>query len=624
MDEDLNDINIEDYIENIAADRISQSLKTLPDTGKNGYKITWKSSNPDIMSEAGEIVKLPDTVSPVTMTASIESDGITHKKDFELVVLEDRSAWSDMDYIEKDLNDLKFSDFCTQDADKIVSSINLPEYLHADDGVTFTWDVTNKDAASIEDYVARFTPDKKTAVSMELVVTAKRGTSSKEKRFPITLICTFGDNIVVTKSAKLSATSGTPYSAASTNFETYWESDVSDAQPEILFDFKNAVGVTAAILCERGNNISAFEICASDNKTDWKTVYSGNTLGDKLREPIELPENSARYFKIVITGRVNADEPAALYSAEFYNEAVTDKQSVEMDKSLIVIPSVATSNITLPTAGKNGSKITWSSSNTAVISDSGVVTPAKTTQYVVLTATITKGDVTDTVSGDVKVPVTANISYGGSGGGGGGGSAVTPPKNSTYVPPQTTPAEDNKSGFNDIDESHWAYTYVADLLDKKIISEAESFRPEDRITREEFLKLLIGVMNLQTAANGADFNDVNKNEWYYPYICTAVNQSIVTGMDNGNFGIGMPITRQDMAVMAKRALDKAGKAGGSTDISKYGDKDEIADYAKDAAGSLTALGVMNGSDGGMFKPYNNATRAEVAKIISVLYGIFNS
>ena len=101
MDEDLNDINIEDYLEDIAADRISQSLKTLPDTGKNGYTITWKSSNPDIMSEAGEIVKLPDTVSPVTMTASIESDGITHKKDFELVVLEDRSAWSDMDYIEK-------------------------------------------------------------------------------------------------------------------------------------------------------------------------------------------------------------------------------------------------------------------------------------------------------------------------------------------------------------------------------------------------------------------------------------------------------------------------------------------------------------------------------------------
>ena len=95
-------------------------------------------------------------------------------------------------------------------------------------------------------------------------------------------------------------------------------------------------------------------------------------------------------------------------------------------------------------------------------------------------------------------------------------------------------------------------------------------------------------------------------------------------MDNGNFGIGLPITRQDMAVMAKEALDKAGKAGGSTDISKYGDRDEIADYAKDAAGSLTALGVMNGSDGGMFKPYNNATRAEAAKIISVLYGIFNS
>ena len=71
-------------------------------------------------------------------------------------------------------------------------------------------------------------------------------------------------------------------------------------------------------------------------------------------------------------------------------------------------------------------------------------------------------------------------------------------------------------------------------------------------------------------------------------------------------------------------MTKPEKPADSTDISKYGDMDEIADYAKDAAGSLTALGVMNGSDGGMFKPYNNATRAEAAKIISVLYGIFNS
>ena len=624
MEEDLNNINFESYINDVSVDRISNSLSELPQKGSNGYTISWESSRPDIMNNRGEIVALPDESTKVTMTASIHSDGVTHKKFFEMTVLEDRSEWTDEDYISKDLNDLGFSDFCSQDADKISSNIVLPEYLHSDDGVVFEWSVTNTEVASISDNMVRFTPDKKKAVSLELVVTAKRGNVSKEKRFPITLICLYGDNVIVTSSARISASSGSAYAVAASNFESYWESSAEDERPEIVFSFKNEVSLTAALLSERGNNIKKFEILSSADKTEWKTIYSGGEIGDKKREPIELPETRGKYFKVVITEKINSADPVALYSVELFNEAVTDSQSVKMDKANIVIPGVATSNITLPTEGKNGSKITWSSSDKAVISDTGVVTPARDTVYVVLTATISKGDVSDTVSGDVKVPVTANISYGGGGGGkgggkGSGGTTVAPPKNTTTVPP----VKDDNKIFNDMDETHWANTYVVSLVEKNIISKAENFRPEDNVTREEFLKLLLCAMKADVVNEKVVFADTAEGEWYYPYVATGLKMGIITGIDDETFGIGMPVKRQDMAVMAKRALSAAGKASVGMDISKYIDKDDISDYAKEAVGCLTELNVMSGSDDGLFRPNNNATRAEASKIISVLYGIFN-
>ena len=56
----------------------------------------------------------------------------------------------------------------------------------------------------------------------------------------------------------------------------------------------------------------------------------------------------------------------------------------------------------------------------------------------------------------------------------------------------------------------------------------------------------------------ADFTDAASDGWYLPYLGTAVEKGIVGGLGDGRFGIGMNISRQDMAVMVKRALDAKG------------------------------------------------------------------
>lgn len=90
----------------------------------------------------------------------------------------------------------------------------------------------------------------------------------------------------------------------------------------------------------------------------------------------------------------------------------TDEQIVAADKAALTIGftgsdtiDAVTQALKLPITGKYGSAITWSSSNTAVISNDGktVVRPTDADVKVVLTATITKNAVTATKTFEVTV-----------------------------------------------------------------------------------------------------------------------------------------------------------------------------------------------------------------------------
>ena len=179
--------------------------------------------------------------------------------------------------------------------------------------------------------------------------------------------------------------------------------------------------------------------------------------------------------------------------------------------------------------------------------------------------------------------------------------------------------------FQDMDQTQWAKEPVERLLEAGIIAMDESrrFRPEDFITREEFLKLLLESLELAEVQGECDFSDVSREDWFYPYVASAVELEICKGQGDGTFGAGETITRQDMAVMAQRAADAAGLAleAGEPD---FIDKDTISDYAKDAAGAMLAANIISGVGEGRFAPLEKATRAQAAKIIDALRSLYVS
>ncbi len=94
-------------------------------------------------------------------------------------------------------------------------------------------------------------------------------------------------------------------------------------------------------------------------------------------------------------------------------------------------------------------------------------------------------------------------------------------------------------------EGHWfRYREAVDYLRAKGIIggyEDGSFKPNQTINRAELLKIVFkGKSGVQPAKRRC-FSDVNPNEWYAPYVCTAKQRGIVDGYPDGTFKADEPV-----------------------------------------------------------------------------------
>lgn len=189
------------------------------------------------------------------------------------------------------------------------------------------------------------------------------------------------------------------------------------------------------------------------------------------------------------------------------------------------------------------------------------------------------------------------------------------------IPIAVPDTEETKPGekqhiFNDIKDVPWAIDAIEKLKDKGIISgkTSDTFDPYANVTREEFVKMIVLSAGIKVMDGEVAFADVPSDSWCRQYIKSACDAGVLYGVSENQFGIGLPITRQDIAVIAYRLMEKADteKNAGNADFKDF---DLIADYAKQAVSFLSANGIISGTPEGNFEPASNATRAEAAVIL---------
>lgn len=178
-----------------------------------------------------------------------------------------------------------------------------------------------------------------------------------------------------------------------------------------------------------------------------------------------------------------------------------------------------------------------------------------------------------------------------------------------------------QGGFSDVPSDHWAYEYI-DYLSASGIASGNNgrFNPDNNVTREEFVKMLVDSLGLTNPDSRCNFDDVSQNKWYYKYVASAFGCGIINGTTKNTFGIGECVSRQDIAVMTVRALDYK-QIPLEPVLSHYGyffDSDSISGYAQDAVMTMYLSGFVSGDEDYRFNPHASATRAEVAKIIYMI------
>lgn len=191
--------------------------------------------------------------------------------------------------------------------------------------------------------------------------------------------------------------------------------------------------------------------------------------------------------------------------------------------------------------------------------------------------------------------------------------AVTGSGNNIHIPPVII----NSLGdvrFTDIG-NNWAQFYIIRMVVRGIVDNVETYRPNDNLTRAEFVKIVINSAGwtLPTDAGTLPFNDVPSDMWYAPYVSLALSRGMITSA-NAGFRPNDPISRAEATKILMTAL---GIPGTQPTLPSFTDLDQSSDltpYIEAAKASDILSGqIINGEP--KFRPNDAITRAEIAKIV---------
>lgn len=182
-----------------------------------------------------------------------------------------------------------------------------------------------------------------------------------------------------------------------------------------------------------------------------------------------------------------------------------------------------------------------------------------------------------------------------------------------------------KKQFEDVPQSFWGYSDIQFMASRKLVAgiTTSEFKPTENVTRAQFAVLLARVLDLPSVEQSASsFKDISNVDWYYSDVVTASKYGLIKGYESGEFKPNAYISRQEMAVMLKRALDQKGVEANTVNediLAKFADKANIQDWAMADVATVVEIGLIGGRSADQFAPQQTATRAEATTLLKRLY-----
>ncbi|PWW38631.1 MULTISPECIES: S-layer homology domain-containing protein [Paenibacillus] len=162
---------------------------------------------------------------------------------------------------------------------------------------------------------------------------------------------------------------------------------------------------------------------------------------------------------------------------------------------------------------------------------------------------------------------------------------------------------------------HWAKSAIDKAVTAGFVNGYgdQTFRPNQKVTRAEFITMLGRALNLNTVSETIHYTDDNKiPSWAKPYITAAASAGIVNGYENGSFGPSKTLSRAEMVTMIARAGGIQTNSNAKLD---FKDAKDVPAWAVSYVASAVEAGLVGGVGGNRFAPMQTATRAEAVTLI---------
>lgn len=174
--------------------------------------------------------------------------------------------------------------------------------------------------------------------------------------------------------------------------------------------------------------------------------------------------------------------------------------------------------------------------------------------------------------------------------------------------------------YPDVASNAWFYNAVKYCTVRRDITGYKNgnFGPGDNLKRQDFVVILarIAGADLSKYENvTSKMPDVVKGSYYAAAVNWAVDNKIISGYQNGKFGVGDNITREQVCTILYRYMGSPQVTNVEKTLKSFNDSGKISSFSKDAVVWAIQNKVISGKNATTLAPTATASRAEIATII---------
>ncbi|WP_221414169.1 immunoglobulin-like domain-containing protein [Paenibacillus sp. 598K] len=591
---------------------------TLPASGANGTTITWSSNTPNVIADNGQVTRPSATVGDqlVILTATITKGSATDTQTFDVTVK--AAPQTDAEAVADDKAALAISFGGNDIATNVTHDLTLP--ASGANGTTITWSSNTPNVIADNGQVTR--PSAAAGdQQVTLTATITKGSATDTRTFIITVkalpappsvyypapttttntgqaneaavivlvngkaeqagVTTVGKRneqtilTIAVDEKKLGDKLAAEGQGAIMTIPVNTQSDVviGELNGQMVKNMENQKAVV-----EIKTDRATYKLPAQQLNIDAISEQIGKTVAlEDIKIQVEIAAPTSDTLKVVENAAAKGTFTLVVPPIEFTIRAIYESMTVEVSQFKAYVERT----IAIP-AGVDPDKIT-----TGI-----VVEPDGTTRHV--PTKIVK------VDGQYYAQI----------------SSVT---NSTYAI-VWHPLE-----FLDV-VNHWSQKAVNDMGARMVIEGTGDglFSPDRDITRAEFATILVQALGLKLEEGATAFVDVNTSDWYSRAINTAYTYQLVQGYEDGTFRPQDKITREQAMTMLSRAMAMTGlkaqlsESWGDTLLHAFEDASDVSDWAGRSVADSVQAGLVTGRSAAELAPKAFITRAEVATIMQRL------